>query len=207
VKRPRRSSTAGLSLLELLLAAALLAILLQKGISLMQQTARQTNEESAAVLLEERAQLVLERIARAVMGSDRDTLIPDHAEPLSTDDIEYRIHLGVQDGEVVWSDPEAIGLEDVDNSVFWMRMPEDAPEQRVTWTNLVRPFLEGELPNGMDDNGNGLIDEKGLSFTVDRNAVTIRLSLDRLTSDGRQITSTVETTVTCRNLSEEDLDT
>ena len=62
------------------------------------------------------------------------------------------------------------------------------------------PFLAGELPNGMDDNGNGLIDEKGLSFVVDRDSVTIRLTLERVSNDGSVISKTVQSTVTCRNL-------
>jgi hypothetical protein len=199
-KRGPRHDRAGLSLLEILLAAALLGILVQRGFTVMNSATRVSNEETSVLLLEERAQLVLQRIANAIMGSNRETLIPDHEQPLSTDDIQYRIHLGVQDGEVVWSDPEMIGLEDLDNEVFWTRLEDGGPNQRVVWTNLVRPFLEGEIPNGMDDNGNGIIDEKGLSFTVDRNAVTIRMTLDRLTASGRPITTTVETTVTCRNL-------
>ena len=55
------------------------------------------------------------------------------------------------------------------------------------------------MPNGVDDNGNGLIDEQGLAFTIFRNTVTIRLSLLRLSADGQPIEKTVETTVTCRN--------
>lgn len=203
--RGRRTTTrAGLTAVEIALAVTLLAIVLYKGVTVMNSATRTTAEDNAQVLLEDRAQLVLERIARAVMSSDRDTLNPSTASPLSTDDLQYRVHLGIEDGEVVWSDPETIGLEDLENSVYWSRQPEAGPEKRVVWTNLVRPFLEGETPNGMDDNGNGLIDEKGLSFVVDRNAITIRLTLDRMTPSGRTITSTVQTTVTCRNVAQPD---
>ena len=69
----------------------------------------------------------------------------------------------------------------------------------MVWSNLVRPFLEGELQNGIDDNGNGLIDEKGLSFVVWKNSVTIRLTLGRQVEGGDWINETVVTTVTCRN--------
>ena len=205
MKRTPPSSRAGLTLVEILLAAVILGFLLFRGFTMMNQASQASNEESAQLLLEERAQLVLERIARAIMGSNRETLFPDHQKPLSIDDIQYRVHLGVENGEVVWSDPETIGLEELDNEIYWERDSATGGDHRVVWTRLVRPFLEGEIPNGMDDNGNGLIDEKGLSFTVDRNAVTIRLTLDRVTADDRTITHTVETTVTCRNLSEPQL--
>jgi hypothetical protein len=137
------------------------------------------------------------------MSSSRDTLAPAAEAPLSTDELTFRMHLGVEDGEVVWSDVEKIGLESLDNEAFWSRTPEAGPEQRVVLTKLVRPYLEGELPNGMDDNGNGLIDEKGLSFVVDRNAVHIRITLERVDAEGRLVTQTAGTTVTCRNLEPE----
>ncbi|MCZ6597746.1 MAG: hypothetical protein O7B99_08925, partial [Planctomycetota bacterium] len=83
--------------------------------------------------------------------------------------------------------------------VVWKQNPGTPEERRVAWCNTVRPFLGGELMNGIDDNGNGLIDENGLSFTVDRNAVWIRLSLERMSKDGSTVTESVETVVTCRN--------
>ena len=83
--------------------------------------------------------------------------------------------------------------------MLWRKNPDTPEELRVAWCNVVRPFLEGELMNGEDDNGNGVIDEKGLSFVVQQNAVNIRLSLERPTRGGESITQTVETMVTIRN--------
>lgn len=69
----------------------------------------------------------------------------------------------------------------------------------MVWTSLARPFLEGEVLNGVDDNGNGLIDEQGLSFTLFGDSVTIRLSIAQTNPEGEEITQTVETVVTVRN--------
>ncbi len=194
-------STAGLTLLEMLLALTLLAIIIYKGISIMTSAQRANNADTAEVLLEERAQIVLQRIAAAIMGSNRDSLNPAAEAPLASEEMKYQVHLGIEGGEVVWSDPEKIGLDNIEESdLFWMRNPETPDAHRVVWTKLVSPFLEGEIPNGMDDNNNGLIDEKGLSFVVDRNAVTIRLTLERQREEGDPIVSTVQTTVTCRNI-------
>lgn len=188
-----------MTLLEILLAVSLLTILIFKGLSVLNSAAESSQETSATLLIEERGQIVLERIAKAIMSSSRESLAPAAEAPLSTDELHYQMNLGIQDGEVLWSDPESIGLEEIDNEIYWTQAPEAGPEQRVVLTRLVRPFLEGELPNGMDDNGNGLIDEKGLSFVVDRNAVHIRLTLERVDGDGKLQTHSVETTVTCRN--------
>jgi prepilin-type N-terminal cleavage/methylation domain-containing protein len=195
----RPSPRRGLTLLEVLLAVSLLGILAYKGFAILESTAETTQASTSEVLVEERCQIVLERIARAVMSSSRETLAPASEAPLSTDELNFRMHLGVQDGEVVWSDPEKVALEEIENEAYWSRIPEAGAEQRVKLTSLVRPYFEGELPNGMDDNGNGLIDEKGLSFVVDRNAVHIRITLERVDGEGRLVTRSAQTTVTCRN--------
>ena len=200
----RARARSGFTLLELMLSVALVSIVATKGVMVMNQTLSATNSDAAESVLEDQAQTLIRRIALAVMGSDRDSLTPTSLAPLCSDEIRYRIHLGLQDGEVVWGDPEEIQLSDDEAEIWWSRNPEAANEMRVVWTKLVAPYLEGELPNGMDDNGNGLIDEKGLSFVVDRNAVTVRLTLDRRDSEGRAVVKTVETVVTCRNVPEDD---
>lgn len=189
----------GFTAIEIILAIVILAILSYQGLSILSMSTESTAQETADVVVEEQARKVLRQIAFAIMGSDRESLNPTVAAPFNSEDIRYRINLGVTEGEVVWSDPEMIAMEEELQRIFWSRNPDEANEMRVVWSSLVAPYLEGELPNGMDDNGNGLIDEKGLSFVVDRNAVTIRLTLDKQV-DGRSVTKTVETTVTCRNL-------
>lgn len=67
---------------------------------------------------------------------------------------------------------------------------------------FVREFLEGETGgNDIDDNGNGLADERGLcmTFDADTNTLMVRLTIERLTSQGRRVTSTAETSVLLRN--------
>jgi hypothetical protein len=67
---------------------------------------------------------------------------------------------------------------------------------------FVREFLQGETgANDVDDNGNGLDDERGLCMTFDddTNTLMVRLTIERLTSQGRLVTSTAETSVLLRN--------
>jgi prepilin-type N-terminal cleavage/methylation domain-containing protein len=199
--RQRRSACSGFTLLEVILGLSLLAILLVKVAMAVNSANRFTAEGSSAVVLEDQARAALDRIAYAIMGSDRNTLIPDVEAPLHCTDLDFRVSLGVDDGGViVWDDPERIGLGDSQNQLTWRSNPGLPEERRVVWSNLVRDLLEGELPNGVDDNGNGLIDEKGLAFVIFRNSVTIRLTLEKPGPGGRRMTETVQTTVTCRNL-------
>ena len=200
MRTPIHSSRAAFSMLEILLAVALLGVLVQKAVMIINGAMTVSSTDTVDTAMDDQARLVLRRMGFAIMGSQRDSLNPASEQPLDSSEIRYQVHLGLQDGEVVWSDPEKIALSELDDSqLFWTRNPDAPEERRIVWTNMVAPYLEGELPNGMDDNGNGLIDEKGLSFVVERNAVTIRLTLERMGPDGQRFTKTVETTVTCRN--------
>lgn len=194
--RTRRS---GMTAMELVLALALLAIIALKASMVLTSANEAQQQDSAIMALEDQARRALDQIAYAVMGSDRDSLIPDPESPIFSTSLRYSISLGVEDGEVVWDDPEEIGLSLDESQVIWRKNPGTAEELRVAWCNVVRPFLEGEIPNGTDDNGNGIVDENGLSFVVERDAVTIRLSVQRPGPQNQPISETVSTMVTVRN--------
>ena len=183
-----------------MLGLTLLAIVAVKAHEALSVANDSLEQETREIVLEDQARRVLRRIAFEIMGSNRESLIPASEAPMSTDDMLYQVNLGIQDGEVVWSDPEEVALEEELGKIYWSENPNTEDARRVVWTSLVAPYLEGEIPNGIDDNGNGLIDERGLSFVVDRNSITVRLTLERALEDGETLRQTVETTVTCRNL-------
>lgn len=201
VKRtPARSkAAAGFTLLEVLLAISLFGLVGFKVYGAMTAMNQSVDEQSLDAQVEDQARRVLRQIAYEVMGSNRETLAPDAPAHLGSDSLRYQVSLGVQDGEVVWADPEQLSLEERMKQVVWSENPETEIERRVVWSNMVAPYLEGELPDGMDNNGNGLIDEKGLSFELDGNSVTVRVTLESVKKDGSSAAKTVQTTVTCRN--------
>lgn len=190
---------AGFTLLEMMLVIGLLAIVLVKLTMVMEGASSSQRRETAAMALEDNARRVLDRIGYALMGAIRDQLLPDNEIPLDHDGLTYFVSLGVQDGKLVVGDPERIGLSADQTQVVWSKNPATPAERRVAWCNSVRALLEEELGNGLDDNTNGLTDEKGLSFAIDGDTITIRLTLEQPTKDGTFLTRTVETTVTCRN--------
>jgi hypothetical protein len=149
------------------------------------------------MILEDQARLTLDRMAYAIMGAARETIDPGVETPFSSDEIRYEISLGVQDGEVVWGDPEKIWLGET--RLQWAQALGTPDERTAAWSNAVRELLEGELLNGVDDNGNGLTDERGVSFTVEGDMVRIRLCLAQVNDEGQELVRTVETVVTCRN--------
>ena len=85
-------------------------------------------------------------------------------------------------------------------AVSWYENPGAETEKRVVWVKDVPRFAQGEVAgNGLDDNGNGLIDESGLAFVKEGRSVRILLSLRRPDGEGGFLDRQLQTTVTCRN--------
>ena len=196
----RSVRTSGFTLIEALIALSLVAIVLVKVTLVLNSANEATVRESASLGLEEQANRVLDQITFAIMGCDRASLMPDPQAPIWDTGIRYRYSFGIDDeGGIIWSDTEEVSLNEERGQVQWITNPGELEERRVAWCNVVRPFLEGEIPNGEDDNANGLVDESGLTFTMDRDAVVVRLTLERQRSGGDAYTQSVQTTVTIRN--------
>jgi prepilin-type N-terminal cleavage/methylation domain-containing protein len=189
---------AGFTLIELVVAIALFALVSVNVTVVVRMSSRTQAENMGASVLDDQAQRAMDQIAFAIMGASRDKLFPADETPSETSRLRYEVNLGVEDGEVVWSDPQLIELSG-DTTLAWRERPEADDERRVVWCNVVRPFLEGEAINGIDDNSNGLIDERGLSFVLEGDTVTIRLTLERQGPDGEPMTRTLTSIVTCRN--------
>jgi prepilin-type N-terminal cleavage/methylation domain-containing protein len=195
----RTSSRAGFTLLELGIVMVLLVIVAVKAAMLFDIAAESQTEDTAQVALEDQARRTMDQIVFAVMGANRETLFPDPESPTYSEDVQYEVSLGVQAGAVVWGDPERIALGQGSQQVVWSQNPGEPEERRVVWTNVVRPFLEGELFNGIDDNGNGLIDERGAAFERVGADIRLHLTLEALNGERRRVTRTLTTTVLSRN--------
>lgn len=194
-----RAARSGFTLLELTIGASLLALVAYQTWSVMRSASRYSRDEVSSITVQRDAEMVLDRIAYSILSANREFLSPEKDSPLHSSEIRYQGVLGIQNGNVIWGDPEDIGLER-GNQVVWRQNPATEAERRVVWCKSVREFLEREVLNGKDDNGNGLVDERGLSFAIEGNKVTVVVCLERRTRDGQSLTETVSTTVTCRNL-------
>jgi hypothetical protein len=100
-------------LLETIMALVLLAIVVMKAHGALSAASETSSRETQETVLEDQATRVLRQIAYAIMGSNRETLIPDTEAPLTAEDLRFQVNLGIQDGQVVWSDPEKVALEAV----------------------------------------------------------------------------------------------
>ena len=189
----------GFTLIEAMIAMVLVGLVLTKLTMVMSQASKVHQVESLTMTLEDQAAQVLDRIAFAIIGSDADTITPGVAAPFSTNNVTFQISLGVENGEIVLGDPEQIGTRGDGSQLYWGHNIGGMDERYVVWSNSVSEMLEGETLNGVDDNGNDLDDELGLSFNMSGKSITIRLTLVRTDKNGFKTEVTEQTTVTCRN--------
>lgn len=194
-----RPSRGGFTLIEAAFAVALASILLFKLMLVLSNTSEAYEQESRMTELEDQANRVLDRIQLAIMGSSRSSLNPSAFSPLFSQELRYELNLGVQNGQTVWGDEERIGTDPSGTQVVWSERPGQPNERSVVWSKRVRALHATEIDDGLDNNGNSIVDETGLSFVVDGNMVTIYLTLERPGVDGQMITFTRDVVATCRN--------
>lgn len=103
-----RSSRSGITIVELVIAICLLGLLFGKASTLIGMMRRTSSSLPARLAVNDKANMLVDRIALAILGSDRDALFPQFQNPVHTSSLRYNVSLGVEDGEVVWSDPEEI---------------------------------------------------------------------------------------------------
>lgn len=195
--RARRSP--GFSLLELLIALGV-AGLIFANVGLVLRSGSESRERDATRGdLDVQIDRTLDRIALALMSANVESLDPTAPSPSFQNALEYVQNLGVQDGEVVLGDAERIELVVNGGQVQWRQRPGELDERMLVWTRWVAQYLDGEEPNGVDDNGNGLIDETGLAFVVSGTQVEIFLCLERRGDDGAVVRHQRSAVVACRN--------
>ena len=200
--------TGGFTLLEMSIALVLFALVVGNVYTILDSTSKGISERSAELEVEAQAERALSRIALAIVGSFEGSLhvtaeIPNgemstlnYAEFLGMDDLDGD---GVDDP--VNSAPMRIAWAEGENgAITWYENPDLEDEKRVIWVKDVPSVARGEVAaNGVDDNGNGIVDEKGLAFVKDGRMVRILLTLRRPDGQGGFLEKQLETTVTCRN--------
>jgi prepilin-type N-terminal cleavage/methylation domain-containing protein len=200
MSRRRSRTRAGMTLLEMLIALAVVGLVLGNVTMMVGSSSDAYEKEASKANLEDQLTQTLDRIVLALAGAGEDSLQPGTQSPSFHSSLEFRPSLGVQDGVVVRGDSERIELVvDDDGRVVWRERPEEMDGRTVTWTRWVRDFLEGEISNGIDDNGNGLVDESGLVFVIRGSEVEVMLTLQRGGASSESSTYSRTAIVHCRN--------
>jgi type II secretory pathway pseudopilin PulG len=202
----------GLTLVELVLALALLAGMVVVAGSVTDRASGAFRVNSANEVLTVRAHAALEGVLEPLAEAEAGNLPP---LVLGASSVSYHRAIGFAGG-TVWgpnsqivlqydtgelndgNDNDGDGLVD-EGELLWLENPGQPGERRIVLARGVREYLEGETLNGLDDNGNGFADERGFWIDGAAGVLTARLSLERLDPQGRLLLCTVESSTRVRN--------
>ncbi|HVS08822.1 MAG TPA: prepilin-type N-terminal cleavage/methylation domain-containing protein [Planctomycetota bacterium] len=209
---------AGFSLVELAVAMSILGLVLAIPILLLRSAEQLQRTRTAQAELEGLARRTLDRIAERLEASGTAVIPQWGGGPgVGTSLVEFQPAIGWAAGATVWGPLERIQLADdpadpddgVDNDsdgtidekrVLWITDVGLPTQRTLVLCGSVRDSLAGELPaNGLDDNGNGLIDEAGLVFAFDADSVTVRITLEKRDGSGQVISHTAQRNIAFRN--------
>jgi len=197
MRHTRLHSQRGISLIEIMVAVGIFTGILGASTAFVQTTGDALTSGTSRSNLTTRANQLAERIADELMRAGLSTISP--SDPAGGPVINYRRAMGYENGTATWGSPLRIEFRPDEDKVVWVRNPGLSSEQEVTWATGIRSYLEGEVANGTDDNGDGVVDERGLSFRLDDDVLTIMVSLEGRDPKGRTIVRSATTTIRLRN--------
>ncbi len=193
----KRCTRSGLTIIEVSLSTAILGIVFA-GLSIVLAASRRSMTSGSSVMdLEARGNRAMQRIVSALRTTDAVSVAAVPIAPFSAGEVTFQRNLGYQGQQTVWSTPNRLSL--AGGSITLTENQGLGNERATQWCSGVTPMLEGEILNGVDDNGNGLIDEPGLCFERAGALVTIRFTLSTSTPDGEALVRTWMTRILCRN--------
>jgi len=125
----RRS--AGFTVVEVMIAVVLSGLMLGAITVIFDSNRKALRTGATADNLEEQAYQTVHEIRKLLAASGTDAITPMPVHPLHTSAIQFQRGVDIDNAELVWSDPERLVLE----------------------------YSPSEKNNGVDDDGNGLVDE------------------------------------------------
>jgi len=212
----RRKREAGMTLLETTIGTMLMLISIGATFRVMQSTGEHTALTKKHSTLNQRANRALDRMVNILREAGLQTIDPAPLPALASSSFNFRRATGYNNGVITWGPPERLemlpsprdpvdGIDNDDNGlideniIVLLTNPGMPDEVRQVLATDIAPYLEGENPNGWDDNGNGIEDERGLSFELQESVLVIRMTMQAVGPGGTLLRRTVNTKVTCRN--------
>lgn len=197
---PTKPEQAGFSLVEVLIASAVLAILVSAVLGIMVVGLQTFNSGNAITVIQNQARRIMDSIAKEIQPAGLSTISPT---------------------------PPALGSAGTHTITFQPCTgydgASDPPQQWGNVTTIAFAYDSGETNDGVDNNGDGLIDEglvtktvvgatssqtkilghwvkeNGLSFNLDGTLLTITLEMQKRGGKNELLETSLTTTVQIKN--------
>jgi Tfp pilus assembly protein PilW len=215
MKHTNRLRSSGMTLVEVAISLAVTAAAVLAAASAVNRSFSAWSDMSRTGDLERRDQNAMEVIVAAMSDAGKSTLSVA-APPTGAFSMTFKTPTGFASDATTWSNQSIVewqpsasdpvnGVDNdgnglIDDGVVVLRKNVGLSTESKTVLCRWIPYLApNESANNADDNGDGLNDERGLSFKVVGSALTVRLSCKRKSRDGTMITTTSERTIALRN--------
>jgi hypothetical protein len=227
--RRHKSGRAGFTMVEVMVSTGVMMLVLVSVALVTKSGDGVFRASQSRDALRQRTQQAVNRIVDAVATASKSTFAAPPLAPFGSSTLDFRTPTGISAGVVSWGSKDRICFQmapehgqaggygvtgrtsGYGTSSGHVAAPENggeivlirdvdglSPVTTVLATHVAE-YLEGEQENGVDDNGNGLIDERGLSFVLAGDQLTIRMSVADVDPDGQPVWVTTETQVRLRN--------
>lgn len=188
----KRSMRRGLTLVELMITLSLVGVAFFVLTAFMRASAGFYQVSSTTMTTEGQGSRVIHQIAEALRGTDLDSIAGLPEAPLCDTALLFATTEAFDGKSTSISAPIQITWragEVVKTDAFLM-----PAERQGVLLRGVPGLFEGEIPNGLDDNGNGYVDEAGLFFARQGASIVVGLTLQE-----GALTRSWTTRVACRN--------
>jgi Tfp pilus assembly protein PilW len=205
---------AGFTLVEALIAGALLLLLLSSAVLAARGGMGAFRATQGTSDVETRARRALDRVVAELLSTGGGELLPNPTDVFGTSSLQFRKAIGFTGAAPQWGPllslafeyaPEELddGLDNdgnglVDDGQLVLTRDVGGNEQRLVLCSGVSELLEGEQANGADDNGNGVTDEAGFNVRRVGDVLYVRLSAEEVL-ENNTVVRTLETAVRLRN--------
>lgn len=199
MRKPINNSRAGLTLIELLIAMSLLGIVLSSVDAVLNALASGYRSGATRQELDAMGARVVQKVVSGLRFADPEAVLGLAEAPFYGTSIEYRPSSRYDEVSTSWGDLQRLQYSTVDDTLLWVRETSTGETGVVLKCEGVAEYQAGEIANGIDDNGNGLVDEPGFCVAQDGDLVTVWLTLKDTDHARKDVERSWSASIRCRN--------
>ena len=207
----------GMTLMELVVALAVALVVLTAASGVMNAGTNSYGYGMRELQAEAQARTALDRLAGVLQHAVFTSMSPSATGPFPTSTLEFQIQRGFESGVPKLShsmricletesteirdliDNDGDGLVD-ENEVVWIEDLGLPTERRRVIISGIPEMGEGEIWNALDDNQNGMIDERGFAILIQANTLRVALTLVVPNpGNGKPLVRSLSTSILLRN--------